>query len=258
MNDHAIITRMADIPFPFGWYSLLPGTSWLFPYDVDQLPPLPPPDPAFRSLVLDINTTIPKAKLDASRAWVQRQVVTLTASAAHLGITLPESFLLFMRAPELQFPKWGGCGFTLSNQVVPCPGFDGGYLVCFLRDQQDCLIWCLCLTRDGESCVLALSSDVLDAMDDTRRDALLGMLEPEEVERVEEVAAGAAEPDASWELATSSNGIHICAPSFATCIERLWIESEIQQKLDGHDMTPLTDAERGYWEQFEQLRHSGA
>ena len=252
MNDHAAIKRMGDIPFPFGWYSLMPGTSWLFPYDVDQLPPLPPPDPAFRSLVLEGYTTIPAAKLDASRAWVQRQLATLTASAAHLGITLPESFLLFMRAPELQFPKWGGCGFTLSNLVVPCPGFDGGYLVCFLRDQQDCLIWCLCLTRDGESCVLALSSDVLDAMPDARRDALLGMLKSDEVDRIEEVVMSATEPDASWEVATSSDGIHICAPSFAACIERLWIESEIQRKLDGDDTTPLTAAEQGYWEQFER------
>jgi hypothetical protein len=80
MYDHATITRMADIPFPFGWYSLLPGTSWLFPYDVDQLPPLPPPDPAFRPLVLDINTTIPEAKLDASRARVQRRFAAVEAA----------------------------------------------------------------------------------------------------------------------------------------------------------------------------------
>jgi hypothetical protein len=81
-------------------------------------------------------------------------------------------------------------------------------------------------------------------MEGTRRDALLGMLKSDEVERALEVAAGAARPDASWEVATSSNGIHICAPSFTTCIERLWIESEIQRKLD-NDMMLLTDAERG-------------
>jgi hypothetical protein len=101
---------------------------------------------------------------------------------------------------------------------------------------------------------VVVPSEVLDAMEDTRCDALLGMLESEEVERVEEVAAGAAEPDASWEVATSRNGIHICAPSFAACIERLWIESEIQRKLD-NDMIPLTDTEREYWAQFEHLRH---
>jgi hypothetical protein len=140
---------------------------------------------------------------------------------------------------------------------VPCPGFDGGYLVCFLRDQQDCLLWCLCLTRDGESCVLAVPSDVLDAMPYARSDALLGMLESDEIESIEEVVASAAERDASWEVATSSDGICICAPSFAAFIERLWIESEIARKLDGDDMTPLTNEERGYWDHFERLRHIG-
>lgn len=264
MQDHPPVTRMADIPFPFGWYSFLPGTSWL-PYDYDQLPLLPPQAPAFRSRARDGDTTVPDAELDAIRAWVARQLVTLTASAAHLNITLPERFLRFMSvmlAPELQLSIWGCCGFTLSNLLVPCPGFDGGYLVCFLRDQQDCLIWCLCFTRDGESCVLAVPSDVLDAMPDVRCDALLGMLESDEVASIasiasiEEVAAGAAEPDASWEVATSSDGIRTCAPSFAAFIERFWIESEIARKLDD-DATPLTDAERGYWDQFEQQRHSG-
>jgi hypothetical protein len=141
--------------------------------------------------------------------------------------------------------------------VVPCPGFDGGYLVCFLSDQQDCLVWCLCLTPDGESCVLAVSGDVLDAMPDARRDALLGMLNPDEIPSIEEVVAASDERDASWEVATASGGICICARSFASFIYRFWIESEILRKLDGYDTTPLTDAERGYWDQYERQQHSG-
>jgi hypothetical protein len=256
---------MSRIHFPFGWYAWDLGeyrpfpqqylTYWLFAYE--QLPPLPPPDPTFRFLGASEVTTGSNPDFDASRAWVHRQLATLTDAAARLGLTLPEGFVSFMCSPELQvrLRSGGGFGFMLSSQVVPCPGFDGGYLVGFLCDQQECVIWCLCLTRDGQSCVVAVPSEVFDAMTDSRRDALLGMLEPEEIEGVEELASGRDERDASWEAATASGGICICALSFASFIYRFWIENEIGWKLNGNDQTPLTDAERGYVEHYAHMRH---
>lgn len=124
-------------------------------------------------------------------------------AAARRGIALPESFIRFLRSPELQECfRSGGCwGFMLSHLPVPCPGFDGGYLVAFLCDQQDCVIWCLCLTVEGASCVVAVPSEVLDAMPDIPRDALLGRLLPDEIDGSEEAVSiwsGSDERDASW------------------------------------------------------------
>jgi hypothetical protein len=110
----------------------------------ERLPPLPTPDPAFRFLAPDDDRINPNPAYDANQAWLHRHLVTLTDAAARLGITLPDSFIRFMRSPELQACIRPDCwGFILSNQMVPCPGFDGGYLVGFLREQQDCVRDCL-------------------------------------------------------------------------------------------------------------------
>jgi hypothetical protein len=273
MKDHPTSKRMSHIPFPFGWYSWglgdyrpSPFLYWVFDYEL--LPPLPTPDPTFRFLAPDDDTMKPNPALDATRAWLHRHVITLTDSAARRGITLPESFIRFMRSPELQACVRSGCwGFILSNQLVPCPDFDGGYLVGFLREQQDCVIWCLCLTRDGQSCVVAVPSEVLDAMPVAHSEMLLGYLEPDESACLEEevVAAGSdgrdasgdASGDVSTEASTARDEICICAPSFTAFIYRFWIETEIDAKLNGDDKTPLTDAERSYVEHYAHQQHIG-
>jgi hypothetical protein len=266
MNEHVTTKRMARIPFPFGWYSWelgdyrpAPFMYWVFDYE--QLPSLPPPDPMYRFLAPDDDTIKPDPALDANRAWLHRHMTTLTESATRLGIALPESFLRFMQSPELQACVGSGCwGFILSNQLVPCPGFAGGYLVGFLREQQDCAIWCLCLTRDGQSCVVAMPSEVLDAMPDAHSETLLGNLEPDEiagVEEAEEMAAGSNERDASWAATTAGDGICICALSFPAFMYRFWIENAICWKLNDDDTTPLTPAERDYVEHYTRLRQVG-
>jgi hypothetical protein len=107
---------------------------------------------------------------------------------------------------------------------------------------------------------VAVPSEVLDVMPVAHRETLLGYLEPDEIAGIEEVtavAAGRDERDASWEVATASNDICICAPSFPSFIYRFWIENEIGWKLNGDDKTPLTDAERGYVEHYVRQRHIG-
>ncbi len=269
MNDQTTITNMARIPFPFGWYSWELGeyrpfpwaylTYWRFPYEA--LPPLSAPDPTFRYLAPPDNTNTFDPEVEASREWLLRRWATLTDSAGRLGITLPESFRRFMQSSELQACVWTGCcGFMLSDQVVSCPGFDGGYLVAFLRDQQDCIIWCLCFTLDGTSCVVAVPSQVLDAMPDDRSDALLGMREIDQIDGSEEAVVSGSDAlvarDALWAAATASDGICICAPSFPAFIYRFWTENEIAMKLYGDVETPLTDAERDYLEHYARMRRT--
>lgn len=234
-------------------------TYWRFPYQT--LPPLPTPDPSYRYLAPHDDTVTPEAALEASRAWLSRQMAMLTDAAARLHMTFPESFMRFMLSPELQACiRQDCCGFMLSNLLVPCPGFEDGYLVAFLRDQQDCLLWCLCLTVEGESCVVAVPSEVLDAIPTVLCDALLGMLEPDQIDGSAEAIStwsDSDERDASWEAARASGGICICAPSFPTFIYRFWLETEIALKLNGDDQTPLTDVERGYVDDYVRQKHLG-
>lgn len=263
MSEHVTTKGKSHIPFPFGWYSwelgqyrTSPFMYWVFDYE--SLPPLPTPDPTFRFLAPDDDMIKPNPALDADRAWLHRHLMTLNDSAARRGITLPESFIRFMKSPELQACISSGCwGFILSNQLVPCPGFDGGYLVGFLREQQDCVIWCLCLTWDGQSCVVAVPSEVLDAMPVAHSEMLLGYLEPNEITGIEAVAADHDEQDASLEAAAGRYDICICALSFPSFIHRFWIENEIGWKLNGDDKTPLTDAERDYVEHYARHKHIG-
>jgi hypothetical protein len=104
MDDHATIKWMADIPFPFGWYPFLPGTSWPVLHEYDLLPPIPPPDPAFRFLApdSDSDTTTPTPAREAHRVRLRRRLATLTGATARLGLTFPEGFTRFMGSPDLQ------------------------------------------------------------------------------------------------------------------------------------------------------------
>ncbi|MDE3228517.1 MAG: hypothetical protein KGO05_01450 [Chloroflexota bacterium] len=244
-------------PFPFGWYSWelggyrpAPSMYWIFEYDL--LPPLPPPDPTFRFLAPDADTLAPDPAFDASRDWLHQHLLTLTESAARHGIALPKDFTRFIRSLELQARIRADCwGFMLSNQLVPCPCFDGGYLVAFLREQQDCAIWCLCLAEDGESCVVEFPSEALDALPEAQSDALLGYLEPDEIADIEDLVMDSDERAA---LLVAAADIHIGAISFPEFIYRFWIEDEIGLKLIGLDKTPLTDAERRYVEHYARQR----
>lgn len=185
----------------------------------------------------------------------------LTGEAVQLGLTIPDTFVRFMSSAELHvsFREGTGYWFTLSKHIVRCPGFDGGYLICFLRDQQDCLIWCLCLTRDGRHCVLAMSEETTSLLPEYSRDALYGDLDADEEEEGDDVqqSGGDREIDrTSRDAATARHDIRICAESFDTFIYRFWLEDEIWCKLMGIVQTPLTDEERGYVAHYKRQRRS--
>ena len=154
------------------------------------------------------------------------EVVKIAASATRLGLTLPESFVRLMSSPELQdrIPSCTACFFKLSDDIMPCPSSDGGYIVRFYTDQQDVLLWYLYLTPAGAQYVLVTPIE----LEEMAHKALTGALSNEDKQVIQQN---------TW----------ACAPSFVSFIYRWWIENSIWFKVsESNDENKLTADERKY------------
>lgn len=254
--------KLPHVPFEFGWYSWDLGeyrpfpveytTYWLFPYET--LPHLDDPAPTFTWLLQGGKIDDGESDLSAHDVELRQKLAYFASEAAPLGLKLPDAFVRFMRSPQLRsrIRSCTGCWFMLSDRLVPCPGFEGGYLIGFLRDQQDCIIWCLCLMPGDEHCIVALPMDTVEALPEYSALALCGDLDIGDVEPVADVAAPSEGGEASTDMASAISDIYVCAPSFESFIFRFWLENEIAWKLTGPDKTPLTDLERRYLDHYRR------
>ena len=214
-------------PFRAGWWSFdlgkyraCNGTYCFFPYE--SIPPLD--QGLFRGEFQWL------AELDAAHRTQQEiydqddtpheqlapRLEQLRAHAGQLGLSLPESFLKFMRSGALQdqIPSCTACYFKLGDQIVKSPAGDKGFFLRFLNDQQDCILWYLYLTPAGGHCVVA-SPMALD--------------EPDEL------------PDSAEVIAQH---IVYCAPTFEEFIYRFWLENTIWFALN--EGGNLTEAQKLY------------
>jgi hypothetical protein len=150
------------------------------------------------------------------------QLEKIAAQAEQLGLTLPPGFLQFMASPELQdrIPSCTACYFSLGKEIIPCPGSENGYLLRFLNDQQDCLLWYLYLTPKGEHCVVVSAYLLDDEEDDS------GPLSENAMNNV-------------------VRNTQVCAPSFESFLYRFWLENTLWFNLNEAE-APLTDAQRAY------------
>ena len=221
--------------FQTGWLSFeLPGyrpccgTYDLYSYD--RLPPIPeeqftgqlqwlvPLDNKMGAEMLPYHMT-PEERKAWMLAWTDN-LKSIVASARHLGLHLPDAFLRLMSSPELwdRIPSCTSCYFDLSQPVF-CPGDkEEGYVLRFLHDQQDCVIWHLYLSTRGDECVLA-SETYLD----------LVYTDPE--------GSGVTEEEAirqTW----------VCAPSFESFLYRFRLENVIWDRLS--ERKPLTEEQKQY------------
>lgn len=228
--------KLPALPFQTGWYSFgLPGyrpcrgTYERYPYD--QLPPIPedqltgqlqwlaPLDSKIDEIMQRYRPT-PEQQAEWMPQWTEN-LKSVIASAHHIGLTLPDAFVRLMSSPELQdrFPSCTACYFNLS-QLAFCPGDkEQGYVLRFLHDQQDCLIWHLYLSPQGDEYVL-VSGTYLD----------LVYTDPDEIGPITEEEAIAQ----TW----------ICAPSFEAFLYRFWIENVIGFNL--YERKLLTEDQKQY------------
>jgi hypothetical protein len=138
-----------------------------------------------------------------------------------------------MSSPELQdrIPSCTACYFKLSDDMLPCPGSDGGYIVRFYNDQQGVLFWYLYLTPQGAQYVLVTPIELEDMAKDTLSD--------------------------EDKLSVQQN-MWVCAPSFVAFIYRWWLENSVWFKVsESDDEDNLTVDERAYLAHYHTDGSSG-
>ena len=235
MNAHV----QGQPPFPLAWWSFdlgryrnCDGTYCRFEYD--RLPPIPTVSESLDWLE-PLNTALDQEMaIHRNPAETRGEVAKIAASAARLGLTLPESFVRLMSDPKLQdrIPSCTACYFYMSDDIVPCPGSDGGYIVRFLNDQQSVLLWYLYLTPQGDQYVLVTPI----GLEEMAAKAAAGTLSDEERQDIQQN---------TW----------VCAPSFVSFIYRWWLENSIWFKVsddaDFVEAGTLTDVERAYLAHYD-------
>lgn len=226
-------------PFHYGWWSFdlgeyrpCDGTYCFYPYD--SLPPIP--EAQFTGklewlgpLKQDIDAVM-QAYRDAAGTvkGTKPQLQKIIASAQELGLTLPEAYLRLMAASELQdrIPSCTACEFRIAREIVPCPTSEEGYLIPFLNDQQDVLLWYLYLTPKREECVL---------------------VSPYELEKIK-LAEMDAERAEKWRQAILTN-TQVCAPSFEAFVYRFWLENVLWFNANEGEGS-LTDDQQRYLDHY--------
>jgi hypothetical protein len=232
------VTAPQLTPFRRGWYAFdlgqyrpCAGTYCLSPYE--DLPPIAAPDESLAWLGPLDERTDQQMQIHRDRQVASGKLDQIVASAQRLGLSLQPSFLRLMGSPELQnrIPSCTACYFSLSDDIISCPGSEQGYIVRFLNDQQEVLLWYLYLTPAGEQRVL-VSPVMLDEV------AQRGPLSEE------------------WRQAILTNTFE-CAPTFAEFIYRFWLENVIWFKLNDQS-APLTADEQAYVAQYERQNQAGS
>jgi hypothetical protein len=245
------------LPFPWAWWAFDLGvarpcdaTYCQFPYE--ELPPIPPLDGTLRWLGqpgwLEAPGDSPRQRELRQRlsAEARDRVRDLAAQAEQLGLQLPSAFTLLMAAPDLQahIPEYAGCWFSFYDddaRLDPCPDSEDGFVVRFLNDQQDCILWYLYLTRQGAEAVLAVG----DPYPEAASPYLERLTRPDEDGPLTDKQRRAV-------LANT----YACAPSFEAFVYRRWLEATIYMKLNGFDSQPLTEDERRYLAHYQERRRA--
>ncbi|WP_203965132.1 hypothetical protein [Actinocatenispora thailandica] len=166
---------------------------------------------------------------------VAEQVTVLdrvSASLAAEGLTLPLDFVAFQTDSKLDGAldevSVTGC-WTDISQPLPSPVEAGAFLVRFLRDQQDCVIWYLYLRPAGETFVVFSDIDY-EGEYEARRDGY-------------ETETDLDDPE------QQRSAISWCAPSFEEFAYRFWVENHLWRALRANDVSGLEPWVRDY------LRH---
>ena len=221
-------------PFETGWWSFdlgkyrpCDGTYQLYPYN--SLPPLAEPDEALTWLGPLSGAVDGQMAAHRNPPEERGALDTIAAEARALGLTPPPSFSRLMASSALQdrIPSCTACYFKLGEHLLPCPGADGAYIVPFLSDQQDCVLWYLLLAPGGVHHVLAFPGDMMEYVD-------------------------AVKPGSSVTMSDITGAIRVCAPSFSSFIYRFWLENTIWFKLNTSDAAPFTPAEQAYLDHYAQ------
>ncbi|WNV91642.1 hypothetical protein [Umezawaea sp. Da 62-37] len=158
----------------------------------------------------------------------------LERAAAAAGVVLPADFVTFETHSKTRgaLVEASCCWSNLSG-LMPSPFEEGAYLVRFLRDQQDCVIWYLYL-RPGQDAFVVHSHELAWYLDHP--------LEDDDWEPQPELTAAELAAEVSW-----------CAPSFEQFAYRFRVENRLWDVLVEGSREP-EPAERDYLERYALCR----
>jgi hypothetical protein len=162
----------------------------------------------------------------------------ILASSFELNLSIPNAFRQLMDSAALmqRIPSCTDCFFELSQKLVPCPGWEEGFILRFLNAAQGQIAWYLYLTSQGEHCVL-VGYPWLDLLN--------------EPENPEHRAWGITEEERN--MVFEGRGVHVCAFSFEEFLYRFWIENILWYKLVWFKgQKPLTEAEKRYLSHYQR------
>jgi hypothetical protein len=135
--------------------------------------------------------------------------------AGHLSVGVPETFISFVRRPDLQqrVRSCTDCYLDISPGLAVFESA-GGYLLRFLADSQGCVFWYLFLRSDGQHCVVS-SGNWFGAERESRK-----------------------------QLRPSIDAVRFCEQSFESFLCRFWLENRIWLSL--YEKRPLSPEAQGY------------
>jgi hypothetical protein len=148
----------------------------------------------------------------------------LNRQLAEVGLALPRDFVTFQTHTELSeildAVSVTACWSSVSEKPIPSPVEPGAFLIRFLTDQQDCVMWYLYLRPSGETFVVHSYYSLEDLP--------------------------------SGEKAAAK--IFRCAPSFEQFAYRFWIENRLWSALNESRNEPLPPELESY---IAHYRRSG-
>lgn len=156
------------------------------------------------------------------------ELAALDQRLGALGVRLPADFFTFyshsLLREALDDVSVTSCWTDLSREPIPSPAEPDAWLVRFLRDQQDCVMWYLYLRKGGETFVVCSPADLeyLAGMDPAQRKA-----------------EGVEQPEIVW-----------CSPTFEQFAFRFWIECRAWRGLHRYEGVELDEMSQGYLRRF--------
>lgn len=147
------------------------------------------------------------------------------AAANAAGLTLPASFVDFIRDPDLAnaIRSSTGCWWSLDASSIGVSTEGEHRLVRFLNDQQDVLFWYLLVDDNAEPAVVASYCDF--TYDDPEAPPM---------------------PTDIWR----------CAPDFHTFMYRMWLEDEVRFRYRAGE--PLSEDQTRYLSDAQRLHSESA
>lgn len=206
-----------NFPFPNGWFTAGHGELWdcnstycFVPYET--LPSLDSKnfDGNFQWLI-DLADEQKEQLLPEDQVKLTDNFNNLSALTKERNLKLPDSFVRFITTSHLRnrIESCTDCYFDLSNRLITSPAANDGYLIRFLNDSQNVLLWYLYLNDKNESCIVVAKPEFLDELEN----ADFSYTDEAESETIDDVII--------------PKDIFRCAPTFETFIYRVWIENSI-------------------------------